>query len=123
MAAAAAPEIRSLTRKAPIMPAYIAFLIDIHDQAAFSDYARAAAPTYPAYGGGIALRGPIAEVIEGTLELGQDTRLVVVEFPSLEQARAWWTSGEYRATVKLRRPPIADARAFLVDGIDLGKQR
>jgi uncharacterized protein (DUF1330 family) len=104
------------------MPAYIAFLIDIHDQAAFSDYARAAAPTYPAYGGGVALRGPIAEVIEGTFDLGQDTRLVVLEFPSLEQARAWWESDEYRPLVKLRQPPVADARAFLVDGIDLGRK-
>jgi uncharacterized protein (DUF1330 family) len=104
------------------MPAYIAFLIDIHDQAAFGDYARAAAPTYPAYGGGIALRGPIAEVIEGTLEVGHDTRLVVLEFPSLEQARAWWDSDEYRALVKLREAPVADARAFLVDGVDLGNR-
>ena len=41
------------------MPAYIAFLIDIRDQAAFSGYARAAAPTCAMYGGGVALRGPI----------------------------------------------------------------
>jgi uncharacterized protein (DUF1330 family) len=106
------------------MPAYIAFLIDIHDHTAFTDYARAVAPTYPSYGpsygGGVALRGPIVEVIEGSLEVEDDTRLVVVEFPSLEQARAWWESEEYRALVKLRESPVADSRAFLVDGIDLG---
>jgi uncharacterized protein (DUF1330 family) len=105
------------------MPAYIAFLIDIHDHAAFTGYARAAAPTYPAYGGHIALRGPIAEVIEGTLEVKDDTRLVVLQFPSLEQARAWWQSAEYRPLVKLRQPPVADSRAFLVDGIDVSDQR
>jgi len=40
------------------MPAYIAFLIDIRDQAAFSGDARAATPTYAMYSGSVALRGP-----------------------------------------------------------------
>jgi len=106
-----------------IMTAYIAFLIDIHDQAAFTGYARAAAPTYPVYGGGVALRGPIVEVLEGALEVSPDTRLVVLQFPSPGQARAWWNSEDYRALVKLRQPPVADSRAFLVEGIDLGDQR
>jgi uncharacterized protein (DUF1330 family) len=70
------------------MPAYIAFLIDIHDQAAFRDYARAAAQTYSVYGGNVALRGPIVDVLEGTPGVQHDTRLVVLQFPSLEQARA-----------------------------------
>ena len=64
------------------MTAYIAFLIDIHDQAAFTGYARAAAPTYSIYGGGVALRGPIVEVLEGALDVSHDTRLVVLQFPS-----------------------------------------
>jgi uncharacterized protein (DUF1330 family) len=102
------------------MPAYIAFLIDIHDHAAFTDYARAVEQTYPAYSGGVALRGPIIEVIEENLQVKDDTRLVIVEFPSLEQAQTWWESAEYRALVKLREPPVSDSRAFLVDGIDLG---
>jgi len=99
------------------MPAYIAFLIDIHDQAAFTGYARAAAPTYPIYGGGVALRGPIVDLLEGTLDVNHDTRLVVLQFPSLDQARAWWDSEDYRPLVNLRQPPVADSRAFLIDGI------
>ena len=105
------------------MTAYIAFLIDIHDQAAFAGYARAAAPTYPIYGGGVALRGPIVEVLEGAIDVSHDTRLVVLQFPSLGQAHAWWDSEDYRPLVKLRQPPVADSRAFLVEGIDLGGQR
>lgn len=105
------------------MPAFIAFLIDIRDQAAFSDYARAAAPTYAMYGGGVALRGPIVGLLEGDLDVKQDTRLVVLQFPSLERARAWWHSPQYQTAVKLRRHPVSDSRAFLVDGIDLGNQR
>ena len=105
------------------MTAYIAFLIDIHDQAAFAGYARAAAPTYPIYCGGVALRSPIVEVLEGAIDVSHDTRLVVLQFPSPGQARAWWDSEQYRPLVKLRQPPVADSRAFLVEGIDLGGQR
>jgi len=104
------------------MPANIAFLIDIRDQAAFTSYARAAAPTYALYGGSVALRGPIVDIIEGNLEAEPDTRLVVLQFPSLLRARAWWHSPQYQAA-KLRRPPISDSRAFLVDGINLTNQQ
>jgi uncharacterized protein (DUF1330 family) len=110
-------------QKGSIMPAYVTFLIDIRDRASFTGYARAVAPTYAIYGGKVALRGPIVEVIEGNLEVDHDTRLVVLQFPSLEQARSWWESEEYRPLVKLRQPPVSDTRAFLVDGIDLGNQQ
>ena len=101
------------------MAAYVAFIIDIHDPARFSAYARAAAPTYDNHGGRIILRGPIVSVLEGSLELGEDTRLVVIEFPSASEAQAWWESEEYQATITLRRHPVSGGRAFLVDGIDL----
>jgi uncharacterized protein (DUF1330 family) len=37
----------------------------------------------------MAIRGPVVEVIEGVLEVREDTRLVVLEFESVDQARAW----------------------------------
>jgi hypothetical protein len=46
----------------------------------------------------------------------------VLQFPSIEQARDWWQSEQYRPLVKLRQPPVADTRAFLIDGIDLAKK-
>jgi uncharacterized protein (DUF1330 family) len=106
-----------------IMPAYIAFLIDIRDHAAFTSYAQAAAPTYALYGGSVTLRGPIADIIEGNLQAEPDTRLVVLQFPSLSRARAWWHSPQYQAAAELRRPPVSDSRVFLVDGIDLGNHQ
>jgi uncharacterized protein (DUF1330 family) len=101
------------------MPAHIGFLIDIHDSAAFSAYARAAAPTYQTYGGKILLRGPIAEVVEGTLDVREDTRLVVIEFPSIDSAHAWWNSDEYRPLVTLRQPPVSESRVFFIDGTEI----
>ena len=105
------------------MPACIAFLIDIRDQAAFTSYARAAAPTYALHGGSVALRGPIIDIIEGNLKTEPDTRLVVLQFPSLLKARAWWHSPQYQAAAKLRRPPVSDSRVFLIDGISLTNQQ
>lgn len=104
------------------MPAYVAFLVDIHNAAGFSIYARAAGPTYARYGGEIILRGPIVSTLEGQLPQEEDTRLVVIEFPSAAKAQAWWESEEYQETIQLRKPPVSTARAFLVDGIDLSKQ-
>ena len=69
-----------------------------------------------------AARG-IVDTIEGNLEAEPDTRLVVVPFPSLLKACAWWHSPQYQAAAKLRRPPVSDSRVFLVDGIDLGNQQ
>ena len=101
------------------MAAYVAFIVDIFDHAGFSSYAREAAPTYGRHGGQIILRGPIVSVLEGNLHAQEDTRLVVIEFPSVSQARAWWDSEDYQATIKLRASPVSASRAFLVDGIDL----
>jgi len=99
------------------MPGYIAFLVDIQNAAAFSEYGKAAASTYGTYGGRILFRGPIVEVAEGALDVGEDTRLVVLEFPSLDQAHAWWNSEEYRPLVKLREPPVSQSRVFFIDGL------
>jgi len=105
------------------MSAYIAFLIDIRDQAAFTSYARAAAPTYALHGGSVALRGPIIDIIEGNLKTEPGTRLVVLQFPSLLKARAWWHSPQHQAAAELRRPPVSDSRVFLIDGISLANQQ
>ena len=105
------------------MPACVAFLIDINDHAAFGNYAKAAAPIIAAHGGRVSFRGPVIHVLEGQLDVQTDTRLVLIEFPTAEQARSWWESAEYQRLIQLRTPPVAASRVFLVDGIDLGDQR
>jgi len=101
------------------MPGYFVLFVDINDHDRYAEYGRAVPPTYARYGGRMAVRGPIVEVIEGALDVRADTRLVVLEFESVERARAWWTSPDYQRVRELRAPPVADARGFLVDGIDL----
>jgi uncharacterized protein (DUF1330 family) len=101
------------------MPGYFVLLVDINDHDRYAEYVRAVPPTYARYGGRMAIRGPVVEVIEGALEVREDTRLVVLEFESVDQARAWWTSQDYQRIREFREPPVADARGFLVGGIDL----
>lgn len=98
------------------MPGYFVLLVGINDHDRYAEYARAVPLTYARYGGRMAIRGPVVEVIEGVLEVREDTRLVVLEFESVDLARAWWTSRDYQRVRELREPPVADARGFLVGG-------
>ena len=101
------------------MPGYVGTLLDIHDQDRFREYLKAVGPSLARYGGRIALRGPIAGVVEGHLDTREDTRLVMIEFDSLETARAWYQSDEYQQLIKLRDEPVASTTAFFIDGVDL----
>ena len=46
----------------------------------------------------------------------QPQRLVVVEFPSVEQARRWWNSSEY-AEAKALRQAATNTRMVVVEGV------
>ena len=102
------------------MPGYFVLLVDINDHDRYAEYARAVPPTYARYGGRMAIRGPVVEVIEGVLDIRKDTRLVVLEFDSVGRAREWWQSPEYQRIRELRGPPVSEGRGFFVDRIDLG---
>jgi uncharacterized protein (DUF1330 family) len=101
------------------MPGYVGTLLDIHDAERFREYLRGVGPSLAKHGGRIALRGPIVEVPEGKLDTKQDTRLVMIEFDSLQSAREWYESEEYQRLIELRKEPVASTTAFLIDGIDL----
>jgi uncharacterized protein (DUF1330 family) len=64
------------------------------------------------------LRGPVNEVVEGHLSTNDETRLVVLEFDSLESARRWYRSDEYRPLIELRES-ISSGTVFFVDRFDL----
>jgi uncharacterized protein (DUF1330 family) len=101
------------------MPGYVGTLLDIHDQERFREYLKGVGPSLAKHGGRIALRGPIVEVPEGKLDTREDTRLVMIEFDSLQAARDWYESDEYQELIELRQEPVASTTAFFIDGIDL----
>ena len=81
------------------MPAYFIADLDVTDPAGFEEYRQLVPGTIQKYGGRYLVRGGAVETLEGDW---QPQRVVVLEFPSLEQARRWYNSEDYRAPKALR---------------------
>lgn len=95
------------------MAAYIVSTVTISDLARFGDYAKAIAGLSERHGGEYLVRGRIAEVLEGDVDL--DERVVVSRFPTAEAARAYIGSPEYRAGAALREGAAIVASRLLID--------
>jgi uncharacterized protein (DUF1330 family) len=96
-----------------IMSAYVILDISVTDSVRYEEYKRLAPPAIAAFGGKYLARGGKVEVLEGGWAPG---RIVVLEFPAAEQAKAWLESPEYRAARALRHG-AASTRAIVVQGI------
>ena len=94
------------------MAAYIIVDIDIHDAARFDEYRKRVPATIEKYGGKFLVRGGKFEKLEGTWE---PTRLVLLEFPSMDQAKRWYDSEEYREPKALRLT-ASKGNLILVEG-------
>lgn len=95
------------------MAAYIVVDIDVHDSPGLEEYRRLAPGTIAKYGGRFIVRGGAFQVLEGGW---QPKRLVLLEFPSTEQARRWYDSEEYRP-LKAMRLKASTSNLVLVDGV------
>ena len=95
------------------MTAYVIVDIHITDPVRYEEYKQLAAPTVTAHGGKYIVRGGETERLEGERQPG---RVVVLEFPNLERARAWWGSASY-APAKALREASARTEMVLVDGV------
>ncbi len=95
------------------MAAYIIAQIEITDPPLFEEYRRQVPPTLAPYGGKFIVRGGQSETLEGNWE---PRRLVVLEFPDRESARAWWASSEYSAAKALRQR-AARTELIIIDGV------
>jgi len=73
------------------MKAFYMIDITIKDGQKFQEYVDHAKPLVEKFGGGMLIRGR---------ELDSDNK--PVEFPSVEIARAWYNSDEYRAIIRIR---------------------
>ena len=81
------------------MAAYFIADVDITDSAGFEEYRKVVPATIEKYGGRFIVRGGKFELYEGQW---QPKRLVILEFPSVEQAKRWYNSEEYRQPRALR---------------------
>ena len=94
------------------MSAYIIVDIDIHDAHGLEEYRKQVPATVAQYGGRFVVRGGKFETLEGDW---QPKRLVVLEFPSVEQAKRWYDSVEYRP-LKAMRFKASTSNLILVEG-------
>jgi uncharacterized protein (DUF1330 family) len=95
------------------MKAYIIVDVTIHDQSVYEQYRKLTPDSLIPFGGKFLVRGGDTETLEGTWEPG---RVVVLEFPSKEQAKAWWSSEQYEVAKKIRQRS-AYTQMILVEGV------
>jgi uncharacterized protein (DUF1330 family) len=93
--------------------AYIIVEIDVQDPVGYVEYKKLAGPTVEARGGKYIVRGGKTDVLEGDW---QPKRIVVLEFPSTDQAKEWLNCEEYREPRKMRHA-TAKTNMILVEGI------
>jgi uncharacterized protein (DUF1330 family) len=95
------------------MAAYVVLDIEVTHPDKFARYRELAPPAIAAYGGRYIARGGNTEVLEGSRT---PNRVVILEFPTIERAKAWLESPEYREARELRQAS-ATTDAFVTQGL------
>lgn len=94
------------------MSAYIIVEIEIHDPNEYEEYKKLTPSSIAAFGGRFIVRGGRSETLEGEWH---PQRIVVLEFPSVERAKEWWSSEEYAPAKKIRQGG-ANTKMIVVEG-------
>jgi len=95
------------------MAAYVIVDIRVTDPVRYEEYRKLSGPALEAHGGRFVVRGGASETLEGDWSPG---RIVVLEFDTMEQARRWYESEEYREAMRIRKAS-SQARMILVQGV------
>ena len=95
------------------MSAYVVVEVDVKDPARYEEYKRLVPPSIEKFGGRFLVRGGRTETLEGTWS---PTRFVVLEFPDVARAKAWWASPDY-AEAKALRQATSHTEMIVVDGV------
>ena len=94
------------------MPGYLIANLKVTDPEGFERYRVGVPAVIAQYGGRYVVRGGTVEKLENADGFN---RLVVLEFPSLDAARAFYFSPEYAPLLKLRIE-TTESQVVLVDG-------
>jgi uncharacterized protein (DUF1330 family) len=94
------------------MAAYVIADVDVTDPAKYEDYKKLTPGAVAKHGGRFLARGGQTAILEGKW---RPNRVVVIEFPTLEQARNFYTSVEYTAA-RRARAGAATMNMIVVDG-------
>lgn len=96
------------------MPAYLVADVEVHDPDGYEAYRAGVLAAARPYGGRYRVRGGKTELLEGA---PPPARVVIVEFESMTQLKAFWDSPQY-APLRRIRERCATSRIFAVEGLD-----
>ena len=95
------------------MPAYIIAHVEVTNPEQYREYTQRTPEAIARYGGKFMVRGGRAITLEGPED---KRRIVVIEFPTLEQAEIFYRSPEYSAARQIRSG-AAIASFIAVEGV------
>jgi uncharacterized protein (DUF1330 family) len=95
------------------MAAYVISDVTFKDEAAVETYRAHAAASIAQHGGRYLVRGGAIDVVEGSW---RPERIIIVEFPDMARARAWYRSPEYAAALDVRDQALSRNLVF-VEGV------
>jgi uncharacterized protein (DUF1330 family) len=96
------------------MPAYAIGRLQMRDPSWATEYGPKVAELVKKHGGRYVVRGGAMERLEGHGDL--PSSIVVLEFPSMAQARAWYHDPAYAPMIKLRQSG-SDLDFILIEGL------
>ncbi|MCX7742857.1 MAG: DUF1330 domain-containing protein [Tepidimonas sp.] len=97
-----------------MMSAYIIADVDVTDPEQYEDYKRWSTHAIQTHGAQVLVRGGAVTVLEGDW---QPSRIVVLRFPTVQAAQAFYDSPEYRRA-RQARAGAAVMRMIAVEGLD-----
>jgi uncharacterized protein (DUF1330 family) len=92
-------------------PAFYVSEFEVTDPEGIKPYSAAVESTFVPFGGRYVVRGGKVAALEGEAT----KRIVMIAFPSMEQAQAWYDSPTYRELRPIRHKS-AKSRVFIVEG-------
>jgi len=98
-------------RQVKVLPGYVVAEVDVTNPESFKEYAEKTPGTVAAFNGHYIIRGGKSVSIEGE----PPKRFVVIQFESVEKAKAWEDSPAYDA-IKPIRHSSAKSRVFIIEG-------
>ena len=93
-------------------PAFYVSEFEVTDPEGIRPYSAAVDATFAPFGGRYVVRGGQVKSLEGEAT----KRIVMIAFPSLEQAQAWYDSPAYRAIRPIRHKS-SKSKVFIVEGL------
>jgi uncharacterized protein (DUF1330 family) len=95
------------------MPAYVISELEVLDEEKMQEYRKLAAAAVAEHGGKYLVRGIEPLIIEGA---AVKTKMVMIEFPSIQRAKEWYASASYSRALKVRQTAL-ERRLIFIDGI------